>query len=60
MVDSVGSSDKVLSLQVVDSSVFEFAVDPPSMPPYLSRGFKSGMSTSVLNKFIIGKRCLMH
>ena len=58
MVDVVfDSSDRVMSLEVVvDSSAFELHCRS-SFDASIS---KSGMSTSVLNKFIIGKRCLMH
>ena len=62
MVDVVfDSSGRILSLEVVvDSSVFELHCRSSFNAFRSKQGIQRGMSTSVLSKFIIGKRCLMH
>ena len=55
------SSVRILSLEVVvDSSAFELHCRSSFDASISKQGIQRGMSTSILSKFIIGKRCLMH
>ena len=55
MVDSVDSAGRVMSLEVVDSFVFEFHCRSSFDASMSKQGVQRRVSTSVLNKFIIGK-----
>jgi hypothetical protein len=49
-----------MSLVVVDSFVFEFYCRSSFNAFRSKQGIQRWMSTSILSKFIIGKRCLIH
>jgi hypothetical protein len=55
VVDFADSTDRVLSLVVVDSSVFDFYCRPSFNASRPKQGVLRRVSTSVLGKYIIGK-----
>jgi hypothetical protein len=55
VVDFVDSAGRVLSLEVVDSSIYEFHFRSSFDASMSKQGVQRRMSTSILNKFIIGK-----
>ena len=55
VVDSVDSSGRIMSLEVVDSFVFEFHCRSSFDASISKQGVQRRVSTSVLKTFIIGK-----
>ncbi len=53
VVDFVEFSGRILFLEVVDSSIFEFHCRSSFDASISKQGIQRGMSTSVLSKFII-------